>query len=197
MKQPAALVSLARALGRLPGVGPKTAQRLAFALALDKDLAQGLEAALVEARERLTTCRVCGNLAEGELCPICADETRDRSIIAVVETPADVYAIERSGEFRGLYHVLGGVLNPLEGIGPEELNLEGLFSRLDGVEEVLIATSMTVEGEATANYLAERLKEKGVRVTRPAYGLPAGGSLEYVDEVTLARALSRRQPVEE
>ncbi len=197
MKQPAALVSLARALSRLPGVGPKTAQRLAFALALDKDLAQGLEEALAEARARLTTCRVCGNLAEGELCPICADETRDRSIIAVVETPADVYAIERSGEFRGLYHVLGGVLNPLEGIGPEELNLEGLFARLEGVEEVLIATSMTVEGEATANYLAERLKGKGVRVTRPAYGLPAGGSLEYVDEVTLARALSRRQPVEE
>ncbi len=197
MKQPEALVALARALARLPGVGPKTAQRLALTLALDKELARELEEALASARERISICRVCGNLAEGELCPICADETRDRSIIAVVETPADVYAIEKSGEFRGVYHVLGGVLNPLEGVGPDELNLEGLLNRLEGVREVLVATSMTVEGEATAQYLGELLRERGVRVTRPAYGLPAGGSLEYVDEVTLARALSHRRPVGE
>ena len=197
MKQPATLVALARALSRLPGVGPKTAQRLALTLALDKGLAQELEEALAESRTRLGICRVCGNLAEGELCPICADETRDRSIIAVVETPADVFAIEKSGEFRGVYHVLGGALNPLEGVGPDELNIEGLLARLEGVEEVLVATSMTVEGEATAAYLGELLKDKGVRVTRPAYGLPAGGSLEYVDEVTLARALSHRRPVGE
>jgi len=197
LKQPAALVALARALSRLPGVGPKTAQRLALTLALDKGLAQELEEALAESRTRLGVCRVCGNLAEGELCPICADETRDRSIIAVVETPADVFAIEKSGEFRGVYHVLGGALNPLEGVGPDELNIEGLLARLEGVEEVLVATSMTVEGEATAAYLGELLKDKGVRVTRPAYGLPAGGSLEYVDEVTLARALSHRRPVGE
>ena len=178
-------------------MGPKTAQRLALTLALDKELARELEEALASARERISICRVCGNLAEGELCPICADETRDRSIIAVVETPADVYAIEKSGEFRGVYHVLGGVLNPLEGVGPDELNLESLLNRLEGVREVLVATSMTVEGEATAQYLGELLQGRGVRVTRPAYGLPAGGSLEYVDEVTLARALSHRRPVGE
>jgi len=197
LKYPAPLVELARALSRLPGVGPKTAQRLALTLSLDKELSQELEAALAQARERLGVCRVCGNLAEGELCPVCRDETRDRSVIAVVESPADVFAIEKSGEFRGLYHVLGGVLNPLEGVGPDELNIRSLLDRLEGVEEVLIATSMTVEGEATAAYLAELLKERGVRVTRPAYGLPAGGSLEYVDEVTLGRALSHRRPVGE
>lgn len=130
----------------------------------------------------------------GELCPICQDEDRDRSLLAVVESVADLYALERSGEFRGLYHVLGGALNPLEGIGPKELNLEGLFRRLEGVEEVVLATSMTVEGEATALYLAEELKKRGVRVTRPAYGLPVG-SLEYADEVTLGRALEGRRPV--
>jgi len=197
LKYPAPLLELARALSRLPGVGPKTAQRLALTLSLDKGLSEELERALSQARERLGVCRVCGNLAEGELCPVCADDARDRSIIAVVETPADVFAIEKSGEYRGLYHVLGGVLNPLEGIGPEDLNIEGLLKRLDGVEEVLIATSMTVEGEATAAYLAELLKNRGVRVTRPAYGLPAGGSLEYVDEITLGRALTNRRPVGE
>jgi len=197
LKYPAPLVGLARALSRLPGIGPKTAQRLALTLSLDKELSQELEVALAQARERLGVCRVCGNLAEGELCPVCSDETRDRSVIAVVESPADVFAIEKSGEFRGLYHVLGGVLNPLEGVGPDELNVRSLLDRLEGVEEVLVATSMTVEGEATAAYLAELLKERGVRVTRPAYGLPAGGSLEYVDEVTLGRALSHRRTVGE
>ncbi len=149
------------------------------------------------ARARLGVCKVCGNLAEGELCPVCADPNRDGSVIAVVETPADVMAIEKSGEFRGRYHVLGGALNPLEGIGPDELNVDGLLKRLEGVREVLLATSTTVEGEATAVYLSERLRPFGVRVTRPAYGLPAGGNLEYVDEVTLARALAHRRPVEE
>jgi len=197
LKYPVPLLELSRALSRLPGVGPKTAQRLALTLALDKGLSRELEEALAGARERLGVCRGCGNIAEGELCPVCADETRDRTLIAVVETPADVFAIEKSGEYRGLYHVLGGVLNPLEGVGPEELNIEGLLKRLEGVQEVLIATSMTVEGEATAAYLYELLKDRGVRVTRPAYGLPAGGSLEYVDEVTLARALSHRRPVGE
>jgi len=198
LKYPQPLVELVRALARLPGIGPKTAQRLGLFLALDKEASAELEHALASARERLGVCKVCGNIAEGELCPICADESRDRSVIAVVETPADVFAIEKSGEFRGVYHVLGGVLNPIEGVGPEDLNIASLLERVDeGVREVLVATSMTVEGEATAAYLGELLKDKGVRVTRPAYGLPAGGSLEYVDEVTLARALEHRRPVGE
>lgn len=197
MKYPESLVGLSRALSRLPGVGPKTAWRLALTLALDKELSRELEDALAAAREKIGTCRVCGHVAEGELCEVCADESRDRSVIAVVESPMDVFALEKSGEYRGLYHVLGGVLNPLEGIGPEELNIKGLLERLEGVKEVIIATSTTVEGEATAHYLAEVLKPYGVRVTRPAHGLPAGGSLEYVDEVTLARALAHRRPVEE
>ena len=194
MRYPESLLKLTRALSRLPGIGPKTAQRLALHLAFHKEEAEALAEAL-EGRKRVRACRECGNLAEGELCPICQDEDRDRSLLAVVESVADLYALERSGEFRGLYHVLGGALNPLEGIGPKELNLEGLFRRLEGVEEVVLATSMTVEGEATALYLAEELKKRGVRVTRPAYGLPVGGSLEYADEVTLGRALEGRRPV--
>ena len=197
MKYPRPLLDLIRALSELPGVGPKSATRLALHLALHPEQAEVLEGALEGARTRLGVCEVCGNLAEGRLCPVCADEGRDRGLIAVVESPADVLAIEKSGEFRGVYHVLGGVLNPLEGIGPEALNIEGLFKRLEGVREVLIATGMTVEGEATAHYLAQELKARGVRVTRPAYGLPAGGSLEHVDEVTLARALSERRSLEE
>ena len=194
MRYPESLLKLTRALSRLPGIGPKTAQRLALHLAFHKEEAEALAEAL-EGIKRVRACRECGNLAEGELCPICQDEDRDRSLLAVVESVADLYALERSGEVRGLYHVLGGALSPLEGIGPKELNLEGLFRRLEGVEEVVLATSMTVEGEATALYLAEELKKRGVRVTRPAYGLPVGGSLEYADEVTLGRALEGRRPV--
>lgn len=194
MRYPESLLKLARALARLPGVGPKTAQKLSLFLAFHKEEAEALREAL-EGLRALGVCRVCGNLAEGELCPICQDEGRDRKVIAVVETVADLYALERSGEFRGLYHVLGGALNPLEGIGPQALNLEGLFQRLEGVEEVVLATSMTVEGEATALYLAEELKKRGVKVSRPAYGLPVGGSLEYADEVTLGKALEGRRPL--
>jgi len=197
LKYPIALTGLIQAFARLPGVGPRSAQRLALALALDRNLSLGLENALAEVREKVGVCKVCGSLAEGDLCTVCGDETRDRSIIAVVESPADVFAIEKSGEFQGLYHVLGGVLNPLEGIGPEDLNIQGLLDRLDGVREVLLATPMTVEGEATATYLYEILKDRGVVVTRLAYGVPAGGSLEYVDEVTLGKALSNRRPVGE
>ncbi len=197
MKYPRPLAELSRALARLPGVGPKTAQRLALFLSLNPETAEVLERVLLEVRSKIGFCLQCGNLAEGELCPICLDDTRDRGLIAVVETPAEVVALERSGEFHGLYHVLGGVLNPLEGVGPEQLRIEALLERLDGVREVLVATSMTVEGEATAAYLAEVLKGRGVQVTRPAYGLPAGGSLDYVDEVTLGRALAHRRPVSE
>ncbi|TBH17476.1 recombination mediator RecR [Thermus thermamylovorans] len=194
MRYPESLLKLARALSRLPGVGPKTAQRLALHLAFRREAAADLEAAL-RGLEGLGVCRLCGNLAEGELCPICQDAGRDRRVMAVVETVADLFALERSGEFRGLYHVLGGALNPLEGVGPKELNLESLWPRLAGVEEVVLATSMTVEGEATALYLAEELRRRGIRATRPAYGLPVGGSLEYADEVTLGRALEGRKPL--
>ncbi|WP_234553758.1 recombination mediator RecR [Thermus caliditerrae] len=194
MKYPESLLKLARALSRLPGVGPKTAQKLALHLAFHREEALELKEAL-QGLERLSTCRLCGNLAEGELCPICQDESRERSVLAVVESVSDLFALERSGEFHGLYHVLGGALNPLEGVGPKELNLETLWPRLAGVKEVVLATSMTVEGEATALYLAEELKRLGVKATRLAYGLPVGGSLEYVDEVTLGRALEGRKPV--
>ncbi len=194
MRYPEPLLRVSRALARLPGIGPKTASRLALFLAFHKGVAEELAEAL-GGLGALGTCRLCGNLAEGPLCSICQDESRDRKVIAVVETVGDLMALERSGEFSGLYHVLGGALNPLEGIGPKELNLEGLFQRLEGVEEVILATSMSVEGEATALYLAEELKKRGVRVSRPAYGLPAGGSLEYADEVTLGRALEGRRPL--
>lgn len=194
MRYPESLLRLTRALSRLPGIGPKTAQKLALLLAFQKEEAEGLREAL-EGLRSLGVCPACGNLSEGGLCPICRDESRDPSVLAVVETVADLYALERSGEFSGRYHVLGGALNPLEGVGPKELNLEGLFARLQGVREVVLATSMTVEGEATALFLAEELKRRGVKATRLAYGLPVGGSLEYVDEVTLGRALEGRKPL--
>ncbi|MFD3004322.1 recombination mediator RecR [Thermus tengchongensis] len=194
MRYPESLLKLARALSRLPGIGPKTAQKLSLHLAFHREEVEELERALTGLKA-LGVCRICGNLAEGELCPICQDETRDRSVIAVVETVSDLFALERSGEFHGLYHVLGGALNPLEGVGPRELNLESLWARLSGVEEVVLATSMTVEGEATALFLAEELKRRGIRASRLAYGLPVGGSLEYVDEVTLGRALEGRKPL--
>lgn len=194
MRYPSLLLEAAKALGELPGIGPKTAFKLALHLALH----QGKAAKLGEILERLSfldTCKVCGNLAEGDLCAICRDEGRDRKLLAVVESIADLYALERSGSFRGLYHVLGGALNPIEGVGPEALNLESLWGRLEGVEEVVLATSMTVEGEATAQLIADELKARGIRTTRLAYGLPMGGTLEGVDEVTLGRALEGRKPV--
>ncbi len=197
MRYPDRLLALIRALSRLPGVGPKSAQKLGLYLAQNKAEAAELARAIEEVREHIGTCRVCGNLAEGELCPVCADPMRDKAMIAVVETAADVLAIEKSGEYSGVYHVLGGALNPLEGVGPESLSIEALVERAREAREVILATSMTVEGEATAAYLNEILSPLGVKLSRPAYGLPVGGTLEYVDEVTLARALAHRQPVTE
>jgi recombination protein RecR len=194
MRYPEPLLKLIRALSGLPGLGPKTAQKLALHLVFHPEAREALKEALKEA-EALSPCPVCGNLSLGGLCAICQDESRDRRLLCVVESVQDLYALERSGEYSGLYHVLGGTLNPLEGVGPKELNLEALFARLEGVEEVILATGMTVEGEATALYLAEELKKRGVRTSRLAYGLPMGGSLEYVDEVTLGRALEGRRPV--
>jgi recombination protein RecR len=183
-------------LGRLPGVGPKGAQRIAFhLLATDPEDARKLAAALLEVTERVKFCRTCGNVAEEEQCRICRDVRRDLSVICVVEEPKDVAAVEKIREYRGRYHVLGGAISPIDGIGPEELRIKELMTRLaDGtVTELILATDPNLEGEATATYLARLVKPMGIRVTRPASGLPVGGDLEYADEVTLGRAFEGRR----
>ena len=183
-------------LGRLPGVGPKGAQRIAFhLLAADPDDARKLAAALLEVTERVKFCRTCGNVAEEDQCRICLDPRRDSALICVVEEPKDVAAVEKIREFRGRYHVLGGAISPIDGIGPEELRIKELMTRLsDGtVTELILATDPNLEGEATATYLARLIKPMGIRVTRPASGLPVGGDLEYADEVTLGRAFEGRR----
>ena len=183
-------------LGRLPGVGPKGAQRIAFhLLATDPEDARKLAAALIEVTERVKFCRTCGNVAEQDQCRICLDPRRDPSVICVVEEPKDVAAVEKIREYRGRYHVLGGAISPIDGIGPEELRIKELMTRLaDGtVTELILATDPNLEGEATAAYLARLVKPMEVRVTRPASGLPVGGDLEYADEVTLGRAFEGRR----
>jgi len=183
-------------LGRLPGVGPKGAQRIAFyLLGADPADVRRLAAALVEVTDRIRFCKTCGNVAEEDECRICRDPRRDASVICVVEEPKDVAAIEKIREFRGRYHVLGGAISPIDGIGPEDLRITELMARLadGGVTEVILATDPNLEGEATATYLARLLKPLGLRVTRPASGLPVGGDLEYADEVTLGRAFEGRR----
>jgi recombination protein RecR len=183
-------------LGQLPGVGPKGAQRMAFhLLAADPADVKRLAAALLEVKERVRFCRICGNVAEEEECRICRDTRRDPAVICVVEEPKDVVAIEKTREFRGTYHVLGGAISPIDGIGPDDLRIKELMKRLaDGsVTELILATDPNLEGEATATYLARLLKPMGLRVTRPASGLPVGGDLEYADEVTLGRAFEGRR----
>jgi recombination protein RecR len=183
-------------LSRLPGIGPKSAQRLAFYLVkADPDEAKRLAEAIVQAKERIFFCRECGNVAEGELCRVCRDESRDRTVLCVVEEPKDVATIERAAVIKGRYHVLGGAISPLDGIGPEDLRTQELLERVerDGVTEVIIATNPNLEGNATAMYVAALLKPAGVRVTRLASGLPVGGDLEYADEVTLSQALEGRR----
>jgi recombination protein RecR len=190
-----AVENLVAQLTRLPGVGTRTAQRLAFhLLRVPKDEALALAAALTEVKERVRFCAECGNLTEEQTCEICRDARRDRSVICVVEQPADLVSVERTHEYRGLYHVLGGALSPLDGVEPDNLRIADLMSRVDrnGVEEVVLATNPNMTGEATASYLADRLRGR-VRVTRLASGLPVGGDLEYADEVTLGRALSGRR----
>ncbi len=189
---------LIRELGRLPGVGPKSAQRLAFHLFnQEEDDVKALAQAILDAKTGLTTCPVCFNIMDSrqETCSICSDPLRDRSLICVVEQPADLLALERSGELSGLYHVLHGALSPMNGVGPEQLSFDALLGRLSGVNEVILATSTTVEGEATAMYLARMLADTEVRASRIAYGLPVGGDLEYADEVTLGRAIAHRRSV--
>ena len=186
-------------LGRLPGVGPKSAQRIAFhLLAADPVDVRRLAHVLVEVKDRVTFCSVCGNVAEEATCRICRDPRRDPAVLCVVEEPKDVVAIERTREYRGRYHVLGGAISPIDGIGPDELRIRELLPRLaDGtVMEVILATDPNLEGEATATYLTRLLRPMGLRVTRLASGLPVGGDLEYADEVTLGRAFEGRRSVE-
>ena len=183
-------------LGRLPGVGPKSAQRIAFhLLAADPVDVRRLVSALTEVKDKVRFCTICGNVAEEEQCRICRDPRRDQAVICVVEEPKDVVAIERTREFRGLYHVLGGAISPIEGVGPDDLRVRELLHRLsDGtVTELILATDPNLEGEATATYLARLIKPMGVTVSRLASGLPVGGDLEYADEVTLGRAFSGRR----
>lgn len=182
-------------LSRLPGIGGKSAQRLAFhLLAVEETDARRLAAAIIDMRDQVTNCERCFNVAAGELCSICRDTRRDDQIVCVVERPQDIVVVERTQEYRGRYHVLGGSLSPINGIGPGQLRFEELKTRLEpeGVRELIVATNPTIEGDATAMYIAREFKPLGVRVTRLASGLPVGGDLDYADELTLGRALTGR-----
>ncbi len=193
--QVAPLERLIEQFARLPGIGKKTAQRLAFyVLNLPADQAQAFADAIVEAKEKIRLCTVCQNLTDGDVCHICSSPAREKNVICVVEDPKDVIAFERTREYNGLYHVLHGAISPMDGVGPEQLKVKELVTRVgtSDVEEVIMATNPTVEGEATAMYLSRLLKPLGVKVSRLAYGIPVGGELEYADEVTLSRALEGR-----
>jgi recombination protein RecR len=194
---PRPLSKLIAELSRLPGIGGKTAQRLAFyIISMDDDDAFSMADAITAAKKDLTYCTVCGNLTDSDPCAICADTTRDRSVICVVETPRDVAAIERMKDYRGLYHVLHGSISPMDGVGPDDINLRSLIVRLQGsdeVEEIIVATNPNVEGEATAMYAAGLIRPSGVKVTRIAHGVPVGGDLDYTDDETLSRAITGRR----
>jgi len=193
-----AIANLVSELHKLPGIGPKTAQRLAFyLLQRPPEDAERLANAILEARRKIRFCSVCYSLTESDPCPICQDDTREASLLCVVEQARDVAALEKTRSFRGRYHVLQGVISPMDGMGPERLRIKELLERVEKeqVKEVILATNLTAEGEVTAMYVARLLKPLGVRVTRLAQGLPAGGDLEYADEVTLSRALEGRREV--
>lgn len=195
---PRPLATLVEELERLPGIGPKSAQRLSyFILRASPEYAGRLGTAIVEIKSRIRDCSRCFNFSEGELCPMCLDARRDHSTLCVVAEPRDLMAIENSGNYRGAYHVLQGVLSPIDGIGPDELRVRELVQRLadEPVREVILATNPTVEGDATAMYLAQVMKPSGVRVTQLAMGLPVGGDLDYADQVTIARAVEGRREV--
>jgi recombination protein RecR len=186
-------------LGRMPGVGPKSAQRIAFhLLKLSREDALRLARAISEVKDKVSFCERCFNVSEGPLCSVCADERREPHVLCVVEEPRDIVAVEKTHEFRGRYHVLQGAISPIEGIGPDQLKVKELLTRLDpeGVTEVILCTNPNIEGEATAMYLARLLKPLGIKVTRIASGLPVGGDLEYADELTLGRALEGRREVD-
>ena len=198
MSDSPAIEGLKQALRRLPGVGPKSAQRMAFhLLARDRDGARQIAEALRAALDRVGHCRRCNDFSEDEICPLCASERRDRSLLCVVESPADLSSIEQSSAYNGQYFVLMGRLSPLDGIGPDEIGIHRLEALLDEgrVKEVVLATNLTVEGEATAHYISELARARGIRATRIAYGVPVGGELEYTDRGTLARALTGRRDV--
>lgn len=184
-------------LSKLPGIGGKSAQRLAFyILSIDTAEANAIAEAILDAKRKMRYCSVCGNLTDSDPCGICEDAGRDRSVICVVESPRDVAAIERMKEYEGLYHVLHGAISPMDGIGPEDINLRQLLIRMqqdDGIREIILATNPNIEGEATAMYAARLIKPAGVRVTRIAHGIPVGGDLEYADEVTLSKAMEGRR----
>ncbi len=195
---PAALERLTEQFARLPGIGTKTAQRLAFyVLGLPKQEAEAFAQAIVDAKEKVKTCPVCQNLTDRELCPICADQRRDKGLVCVVAEPRDVAALERAREYRGVYHVLHGVISPLGHVGPDDIRIRELLTRVGqgDIREVIMATNPDTEGEATSMYLSRLLRPLGVRVTRLAYGVPVGSQLEYADEVTLLRALEGRQEI--
>ena len=186
-------------LGRLPGVGPKSAQRIAFhLLKVSREDAMRLSRAIGEMKDKVTFCRRCFNIAESELCSICNDDRRDATLLCVVEEPRDIVSVEKTGEYSGRYHVLQGAISPIEGVGPDQLRVKELLARLDAetIAEVILCTNPNIEGEATALYLGRLLKPLGLKVTRIASGLPVGGDLEYADELTLGRALEGRRDVD-
>lgn len=199
MKQyPRPLAKLINEMSKLPGIGSKTAQRLAFhILSLEDKEAEQLAQAILTAKKEMRYCSVCGNLTDMDPCAICSDSSRDGDVICVVESPKDVMAMERIREFNGLYHVLHGVISPMEGIGPEDINLMSLLKRLQSsdVKELIVATNPNIEGEATAMYIARLIKPSGIKVTRIAHGIPVGGDLEYADEVTLLKAVEGRREI--
>jgi recombination protein RecR len=194
---PEPITALSEALCRLPGIGPRSAERLALHLVQSQaDDVRRLAQILVQSREKIRVCSICGGLTEADPCAICQDSRRDASVLCVVERPLDIFALEKAGIFRGLYHVLGGKISPLNGVEPEDLRLAELESRLGrGVTEIVVALSTDVEGDATSFYLAKRLAGKGAKISRLAHGLPAGSGLEFADEVTLSRALEGRREI--
>lgn len=190
------IARLIEEFSKLPGIGRKTAQRLAFyVIAMPNEEVEILSEAILEAKTSVRYCSICANLTDQEVCNICKDKRRDPSVICVVEDPRDVVAMEKTKEFHGYYHVLQGVISPLEGVGPEEIRIKELLARLasDEVKEIILATNPNIEGEATAMYLAKLLKPMGINITRIAYGIPVGGDLEYADEITLSKALEGRR----
>ena len=194
----APLEELVDQFARLPGIGKKTAQRLSFfVLGLPEGEAEKFADAIVEAHKKIHSCKICQNLTDGEICSVCASGTRDRETICVVEDPRDVMAFERTGDYNGLYHVLHGVISPMDGVGPDGIRIKELLARLnnDEVKEGIMATNPTVEGEATAMYISKLLKPLGIKISRLAYGIPVGGDLQYADEVTLSRALKGRNQI--
>ncbi|MBQ9625211.1 MAG: recombination protein RecR [Clostridia bacterium] len=190
---PKPIEALALELGRLPSIGPKSAMRLAYHIASgDKEQAKALANAVYEANTKIRKCCVCGNISDDERCFVCKDGTRDKGVICVVSNAKDIVAIEKTHEFNGLYHVLGGSISPMLGIGPDDIDIKGLIARLDGINEVILATNTDVEGEATASYIYRLINQSVPKVSRIAHGVPVGGNLEYTDEVTIIKAFENR-----